>query len=653
MACQGQPELSVAEWLVSRGWLSAEDHQALEYLVVRLSAASPGEADGLQTSVFSGRERAAETIVLPAPLAARWIDDLPIGGQAPSTDATSADDKSPRYRKESLHAEGGIGRVWRAWDEQLEREVALKELRPEIARNRTLVDRFLREARLTGQLEHPGVVPVHELCPARDGQGPFYAMRFLQGQTLKQAIEKYHRDRGDEEADALALVNLLAAFVATCNTLAYAHSHGIIHRDLKGENVLLGDFGEVVVADWGLAKAVGAAEPETNESGSVAPHETNSGLTMQGQVVGTPAYMSPEQASGRLELVDHRTDVYGLGAILYEILTGQPPFTGSKTIEVLLAAQRGDLVPPGRIAKNVPEVLEAICLRALAREREARYASASELAREVQGWQESQRQAAEAEVRASRERFKLAVEGSQDGLWDWDLKTDDVYFSPRWKSILGFEDHEIANRIEEWVARLHPDERERVLAANYAHIHGTTQHYEYEYRLRHKVGSYRWILARGVALRDENGKAYRMAGSHVDVTERRETEQRLRDIEQLHRVVMELTSLPLVVIDREGLIQVANPAGRRLLNFGPEDSALAISRTLLVHAIGADGAEFSEHLHPLTAPFRGDGGSDEFSLGLPRADGSRVWTTVAVRTLIRPDDSLPYAVVATFRERPS
>src|SRR5262249_48365197 len=150
------------------------------------------------------------------------------------------------------------------------------------------------------------------------------------------------------------------------------------------------------------------------------------------------------------------------------------------------------------------------------------------------------RQAAEAEVRASRERFELAVKGSQDGLWDWDLKSDDVYFSPRWKSILGYEDHEIKNRIEEWISRLHPDEKERVLAANYAHIHGTTPHYEYEYRLRHKDGSYRWILARGVALRDAEGKAYRMAGSHVDVTERRQTEQRLREIEQLHQTVMEL-----------------------------------------------------------------------------------------------------------------
>jgi PAS domain S-box-containing protein len=136
----------------------------------------------------------------------------------------------------------------------------------------------------------------------------------------------------------------------------------------------------------------------------------------------------------------------------------------------------------------------------------------------------TERKRAEEELLRSRERFELAVRGSQDGLWDWDLRTGDVYYSPRWKSILGYEDHEFAHRIEEWEKRLHPEDREGVLAANLAHLEGTTPHYEYEYRLRHKDGSYRWILARGVALRDAAGKAYRMAGSHVDVTERKQAE---------------------------------------------------------------------------------------------------------------------------------
>jgi PAS domain S-box-containing protein len=137
----------------------------------------------------------------------------------------------------------------------------------------------------------------------------------------------------------------------------------------------------------------------------------------------------------------------------------------------------------------------------------------------------SERKKAEEQLLFSQERFELAVRGSQDGLWDWDLRTGDVYYSPRWKGILGYEDHEIPHRIEEWERRLHPEERERVIAANVAHAEGLTPYYEQEYRLRAKDGSYRWILARGVALRDAAGKAYRMAGSHVDITERKLAEE--------------------------------------------------------------------------------------------------------------------------------
>src|SRR6516165_2223647 len=151
----------------------------------------------------------------------------------------------------------------------------------------------------------------------------------------------------------------------------------------------------------------------------------------------------------------------------------------------------------------------------------------AELNQALQGEVE-QRVRVEKELSKSRERFELAVRGSQDGLWDWDLETNVVYYSPRWKSILGYEDHEIANGLEEWSQRLHPDECEQVLAANYAHIAGATPHYEYEFRLRHKDGSYRWILSRGVAMRDSQGKAYRMAGSHSDLTERKRIEAALR-----------------------------------------------------------------------------------------------------------------------------
>lgn len=563
-------------------------------------------------------------------------------------------DTETRYGLKKIHASGGIGRIWLAHDHQLGREVAIKELLPENANDDRTVARFLREARLTGQLEHPAIVPVYELASQADGH--FYAMRFVRGRTLSAAAHSYHRQRTAGRDAPLEFIALLTAFAAVCNAVAYAHARGVLHRDLKGDNVILGDFGEVIVLDWGLAKILGQAD-DWETGGTPPPDDQDAGLTLQGDVIGTPAYMAPEQAEGRSNEIDQRTDVFGLGAILYEILTSQPPFVGSNTLEVLTQASRGTHPLPRTLWAEVPTTLESICVKALAKDPNERHASASELAQEVQRWQDSQRREAEEalrqqtvilrsildnmsdgvlvadasgklihmnpaaermigrpveatlagtrhahvfyrpdgatllapidmpsaralrgedvndvemyirgaagddgvwasanarplrdgsgtihgsvivfrdvserkraeqELRRSRERFELAVRGSQDGIWDWDLRSGDVYFSPRWKSIIGYEDHELGHRIEEWEQRLHPDERAAVIAANAAHAAGTTPHYEYEYRLRHKDGSYRWILARGVALRDTSGKAYRMAGSHVDITERKKAEE--------------------------------------------------------------------------------------------------------------------------------
>src|SRR5262249_40237033 len=152
---------------------------------------------------------------------------------------------------------------------------------------------------------------------------------FIRGRTLTEAVRAYHASRAEGRAGALDFRELLTAFVAVCNAVAFAHSRGVIHRDLKGGNVILGDFGEVLLLDWGLAKVLGRAGDDTDAATpSVAP-SGDGGATQAGQLVGTPSYMAPEQAEGRLDLVDVRTDVFGLGAILYEVLTGRPPFTGA------------------------------------------------------------------------------------------------------------------------------------------------------------------------------------------------------------------------------------------------------------------------------------------------------------------------------------
>jgi serine/threonine protein kinase len=296
-----------------------------------------------------------------------------------------------RYSRTHLHAKGGIGQVWLARDGDLGRDVALKELRPEQSRNSVAWSRFVEEARITGQLEHPGIVPIYELSTSADGQKPFYTMRFVRGNTLHEAIQDYHRKRAEGQAGPLDRASLLSAFIAVCNAVGYAHSRGVIHRDLKGQNVVLGDFGEVMVLDWGLAKLVDRpADPSQGPSSrrpvTLIEDESAHDATMQGQVLGTPSYMAPEQAEGRIEEIGRRTDVYGLGAILYEILAGCPPHSGASTSELLRRVREDEPAPPRESDPSTPRALEAICRKAMAKKPEDRYPSALALAEELKLW---------------------------------------------------------------------------------------------------------------------------------------------------------------------------------------------------------------------------------------------------------------------------
>lgn len=296
--------------------------------------------------------------------------------------ADSAPRERGRYALTRLHARGGLGQIWVAHDAELGREIALKELRPDRLGHPSAETRFLEEARITGRLEHPGIVPVHELVRGAGSDSPFYTMRLIHGRTLTEAA----RARLGEPtgSGSVALIALLQAFVAVCNTIAYANSRGVIHRDLKGENVMVGEFGEVVILDWGVAKVVGGVRGPG--AGSTDSPSDDAALTTEGQVIGTPAFMAPEQAEGRLDRIDARTDVYGLGAILYEILTGQPPFSGARSSEVLRKVVHEAPLPPRRLRPGTPPELEAICVRALAKRREDRYPSALDLAHDVQRW---------------------------------------------------------------------------------------------------------------------------------------------------------------------------------------------------------------------------------------------------------------------------
>ena len=178
-----------------------------------------------------------------------------------------ADESRDRYTLTQLHGKGGMGQVWLAHDKALGRLIALKELRADQTANPALRSRFLYEAKITSQLEHPGIVPVYELG---QGEAPYYTMRFVRGRTLSAAIRDYHAKRAGGRSDSIERMELLTAFVSICHAIAYAHSRGIIHRDLKGQNVALGDFGEVMVLDWGLAKCVAPGQVSSSDDGEDA-----------------------------------------------------------------------------------------------------------------------------------------------------------------------------------------------------------------------------------------------------------------------------------------------------------------------------------------------------------------------------------------------
>jgi serine/threonine protein kinase len=286
-----------------------------------------------------------------------------------------------RYRPLRFHAAGGLGRVFLARDEELGRDVALKRIQGQAAERDDCRQRFVDEAEITGRLEHPGIVPVYGMGMDASGQ-PFYAMRFIQGTSLKDALGALHTNRDPQGPE---LRPLLQCLVAVCNAVAYAHSRGVVHRDLKPANVMLGKYGETLVVDWGLAKVVGRpeAQPTSEEETLLPPSGAQDGRTVAGQAMGTPGYMSPEQANGRWDEVGPASDIFSLGATLYHVLAGQPPYVGSTA---LAAARLGRYERPRRLDRRVSPALEAVCLKALAAAPADRYSTALDLARDLERW---------------------------------------------------------------------------------------------------------------------------------------------------------------------------------------------------------------------------------------------------------------------------
>jgi serine/threonine-protein kinase len=326
-----------------------------------------------------------------------------------------------RFRVLRLLARGGLGEVFVARDEELRREVALKAIQMEHAGDPDSRYRFRLEAEITGRLEHPGIVPVYGLGRYEDDR-LFYAMRLIRGESLKEAIARFHEAEqpGRDPAErALALRGLLGRFVDVCNAVAYAHSRGVLHRDLKPGNVMLGPYGETLVVDWGLAKASGRSDGQSRpEDGTLRPESASeSDSTLPGSRLGTPSYMSPEQAAGRVDLLAPASDVYSLGATLYHLLTGRPPFGDADVFTILQRVQQGDFPPPRSVNRSVPPPLEAVCLRATAVRMEDRYPSPRALADDIEHWLADEAVSAYREPPAARlarwgRRHRPAVAGA-------------------------------------------------------------------------------------------------------------------------------------------------------------------------------------------------------------------------------------------------
>lgn len=388
--------VSLGGHLIAMGDLDAARHDLLDALVVEHLKQHDNDAQRslAAISTFATVEPDLRQLA-DADIQASVAATATLRLNAPRDDiyATTVSKAPPsvsRFRILRPHARGGLGEVYVARDEELHREVALKEIQSRYADDQGSRARFVLEAEITGGLEHPGIVPVYGLGSYADGR-PFYAMRFIRGDSLKEAIDRYHSPQGKQQPSgqrSLELRGLLARFIDVCNAIEYAHSRGVLHRDLKPGNIMLGKYGETLVVDWGLSKPAAAPDAPRESAESLLRPSSLSGSapTQVGSAVGTPQFMSPEQAAGKLDELGPASDVYSLGATLYCLLAGGPPIKAAKIPEILHRVMRGEIDRPRERNPDVPRALEAICLKAMALRPPDRYRSARALADDVEHW---------------------------------------------------------------------------------------------------------------------------------------------------------------------------------------------------------------------------------------------------------------------------
>ena len=339
---------------------------------VLASDAEAGEPAFAEAAV-DGRHAAADVLSQASELEAEFFRRSVRGGR-----------NSGRYDLVSVRNAGGMGAILDVFDLDLGRRVAMKVLLPARRDGYDGLSRFVSEARITGFLEHPHIIPVHDLGLAREA-GLYYTMKLVQGESLRPVLDRL-RAHHPETLARWSIFALLGMFRKVCDAVAYAHSHRVLHLDINPQNILLGRYGEVFLTDWGLATVCGDPADEADPARRTFLADVSVSTRLRSrQIAGTPAFMAPEQARGDTAALDERTDVFLLGATLYHVLALSPPYTAEALAEVLALARRCEVVPPQLRSpeRQIPAELGRIVIKAMAREKAARHASVAELAEEV------------------------------------------------------------------------------------------------------------------------------------------------------------------------------------------------------------------------------------------------------------------------------